>query len=150
LCDPYVVVVASGDVISYQTCDYNYTVTRTWSATDDCGNKVTAQQVIYVRDTIAPKFVSTPEPEITVECKKSPYVVPSLFATDNCDQKQFEVKPVVDRKNSDKCDETYNLYISWTAVDACGLSTSFKQVVHVQDTIAPHVGGCPILHQERV
>ena len=40
---------------------YNYTVRRTWTATDACGNSVEAVQLIVVRDTEAPQFVNFPD-----------------------------------------------------------------------------------------
>ncbi|MEM9920352.1 MAG: Ig-like domain-containing protein, partial [Bacteroidota bacterium] len=46
---------------------FNYTITRTWTATDICGNSSTGQQVITIRDTKAPEISSTAKDK-TVEC----------------------------------------------------------------------------------
>ncbi|MCK7590876.1 T9SS type A sorting domain-containing protein, partial [Subsaxibacter sp. CAU 1640] len=48
-------------------CEGSYTVTRTWTATDDCGNSSTASQVIEVEDNTAPVLVgSLPQGESNV------------------------------------------------------------------------------------
>ena len=46
--------------------DWNYTLERTFTATDDCGNSTTATQIIVVEDTTAPELW-TPA-DYTVEC----------------------------------------------------------------------------------
>lgn len=43
---------------------YSYKVTRTWTATDKCGNSTVHQQVLVVKDTIAPQFNLPPNREI--------------------------------------------------------------------------------------
>jgi len=58
-------------------------ITRTWTATDNCGNATTASQVITVGDDGAPTFVSTPA-DVTVECDNIPDAA-VLTANDNCD-----------------------------------------------------------------
>ena len=44
-----------------------YTILRTWTVIDDCGNAKTASQLITVEDNEAPVFTNTPE-DITIEC----------------------------------------------------------------------------------
>ncbi|MEZ4792364.1 MAG: hypothetical protein R2783_02475, partial [Gelidibacter sp.] len=43
-------------------CPGNYTVTRTWTATDECNNSSTATQVIEVEDHTDPVISELPEP----------------------------------------------------------------------------------------
>ena len=59
----------------------NYTVTRTFTATDDAGNFSTAVQVVTVEDTTAPEL--TIPADYTVECSDE-IVFDEASATDNC------------------------------------------------------------------
>ena len=47
-------------------CGSSYVMTRTWTATDDCGNASTATQTITIVDTTAP--VLTIPADYTAEC----------------------------------------------------------------------------------
>jgi hypothetical protein len=63
--------------------DNSFTITRTWRATETCGNTfVEDDQVITVQDTTAP--VLTVPADDTVECDAVP-AVGTPTATDNCD-----------------------------------------------------------------
>ena len=76
------ITITSTDAIAGNTC--NKTITRTWRATDPCGNFATGVQYIYVNDTQAPTIVSTGN--ITVACPANiPLANPNVIsATDNC------------------------------------------------------------------
>ena len=60
-CTPLDSIDISLDTISTRTVSgfgkYNFKVTRTWEALDDCGNTAIHTQIIIVRDTIVPLFV---------------------------------------------------------------------------------------------
>jgi len=49
------------------SCPDAYTLTRSWSTSDDCGNTASHTQVVTVQDTIAPS-IDTPAMDLTVEC----------------------------------------------------------------------------------
>ena len=75
LCGPTSVAVEVetilGDAIG------NYTLIRTFTATDDAGNSTSASQTITVQDTTPPEFISVPE-DAVVECSDDlPYSEPS-------------------------------------------------------------------------
>ncbi len=78
-------VVTYGDVDDLDDCDGTGTITRTWTATDGCGNDSTCVQTITVVDTTAP--VITCPADTTVECDEStaPANTGEATATDNCD-----------------------------------------------------------------
>ena len=63
---------------------YNYTITRTWRATDPTGNFTTCVQVITVQDVTAP--VITCPADITIDCEddSTPTGTGTATATDNC------------------------------------------------------------------
>ncbi|NHM05582.1 reprolysin family zinc metalloprotease, partial [Flavobacterium sp. TWA-26] len=66
------------------TCANSYTLTRTWTATDVCGNSVSDSQVITVQDTTAPTFDMVIPADVTAECNAIPTAA-VITASDNCD-----------------------------------------------------------------
>ena len=66
---------------SQATAAGNYTVVRTFTATDDAGNSTEAQQTIVVADTTAPEL-SIPS-DYTAECSDE-LVFDDASAIDNC------------------------------------------------------------------
>src|SRR4029079_18930254 len=66
------------------SCPSNYSVTRTWTATDACGNvSAPASQTINVQDITAPVIAPLPAPT-TIACPATP-VFALATATDACD-----------------------------------------------------------------
>lgn len=80
-CDPAAVVTYS-DVTAPGACPNASIITRTWTATDGCGNSTSATQVITVEDKTPPVLVGVPSDE-TVECDLIPEP-PMVTAIDNC------------------------------------------------------------------
>ena len=68
-------------------CTQEYTISRTWTATDDCGNSSQCIQSILVDDSTAP-VIACPS-NVTIECSADPLPgiggQASATATDNCD-----------------------------------------------------------------
>ncbi|WP_445738748.1 HYR-like domain-containing protein, partial [Mariniflexile sp.] len=132
-CDPSP-IIAFSDKRTDGDCPSTYTITRTWTATDSCGNVTTAYQIISTSDTTAPDFVETVLPQdITVECNAIPEAQ-TLTATDNCGTATVTVADV--RENG-KCPNNYIIYRTWTATDLCGLTRTYIQTITVQDTTPP-------------
>ena len=52
-------------------CVDSYTLTRVWTATDNCGNSSTQSQLVTVQDTQDPVLANVPA-NITVECDAVP------------------------------------------------------------------------------
>ncbi|MBY0486587.1 MAG: hypothetical protein K2P85_05280, partial [Flavobacteriaceae bacterium] len=59
------------DVTTNGQCSGSYSVTRTWTATDSCGNVSTASQTINVIDTTAPVIAALPATS-TISCPATP------------------------------------------------------------------------------
>jgi hypothetical protein len=94
-CDADVDIVFSETRIDGD-CPYNYTLSRTWTATDNCGNFDLQTQILTVQDTTAPQlacaFESVLDDEGTDEAgdEDQDEYVDGLFTirysgTDNCD-----------------------------------------------------------------
>jgi hypothetical protein len=135
-CDAPVVTYA--EVRTNGNCPSNYTLTRTWTATDACGNTSSKTQVITVQDTQAPVLSAAPV-NVTVECDAVP-VAATLTATDNCNTPVVTYAQVRTNGNSPS---NYTLTRTWTATDACGNASSKTQVITVQDTQAPVISAAP-------
>ncbi|MCG6190685.1 GLUG motif-containing protein, partial [Maribellus maritimus] len=56
------------EVYSDSLCDNSYTITRKWTATDNCGNKTSHTQVVTIQDTISPVFVESLPADTTQNC----------------------------------------------------------------------------------
>ncbi len=113
-------------------------ITRTWTATDDCGNQTSQSQVLTVVDTTAPVLIGVP-PDETVECDAVP--PPAVVtATDNCSDPTVEL---TEQTEPGACDGQRTITRTWTATDASGNQTSATQVITVIDTTDPALIGVP-------
>jgi hypothetical protein len=143
-CDavPAPATVTATDNCSEPTVDYTesmtegcpYTITRTWTATDVCGNETSASQTILVVDTTNPYLVNNPPVTYSIECGQEIPVNNPVFA-DNCDENldvDFEEEMV-----SGSCPGGY--IRTWTATDNCGNNISFQQIIFIHDTTDPSV-----------
>ena len=65
------------------SCPQTFTLLRTWTARDGCGNQSSRTQTLTVVDTTPPTLSAAP-PDATVSCDALPQA-PALTATDNCD-----------------------------------------------------------------
>ena len=137
-CDADPVVTYDGEVRIDGTCEDTYTLERTWTATDYCGNSASCTQTITVQDTTDPE-ITCPD-DVTVECDSVP-AVGTASATDNCD-----ADPAItydgEVRIDGPCDDTYTLERTWTATDNCGNTDTCTQTITVQDTTDPEIT-CP-------
>ncbi|WP_222614436.1 gliding motility-associated C-terminal domain-containing protein [Chitinophaga cymbidii] len=119
-------------------CANNYRLLRRWTATDECGNATTVIQVIDVRDTTKPQFVSAAPADTTVNCDAIP-AQPDIDATDNCSVTANIAVVAAERRENipDACVNNYRLIRTWTATDECNNTTVMTQVITVQDTTKP-------------
>jgi hypothetical protein len=128
-----------GTTSSAGNCAGNYTLTRTWDATDACGNhSATVSQTITVQDTHGPT-IGGQGSGTTIECTATPSFTPPT-ANDACGGATVHVLGTTTSAGS--CVGNYVLTRTWDATDACGNhSTTVSQVVTVQDTRGPSIGG---------
>ncbi|MEM1320597.1 MAG: PA14 domain-containing protein, partial [Bacteroidota bacterium] len=133
-------VTASSSCVANPTVTYNevingsgctYTITRTWSTTDNCGNTVSEDQTLTVEDTTPPSF--TAPADITVDCNNIPTAVDPTF-TDACSTAGISMG---ESTSGSGC--TYTITRTWTATDACGNASSDSQIITVNDTSDPYI-----------
>ncbi|MBK8614519.1 MAG: hypothetical protein IPN85_13790 [Flavobacteriales bacterium] len=110
-----------------------YTILRTWTATDGCGNTAFAQQIIEVEDTQAPVFeceaftTKAPCGEVPAaeECK----------VQDNCDD---DVTITYEETSTENLNGSVLHVRTWTATDDCGnTSTLVQQILEGCGKIEP-------------
>ena len=115
-------------------------LSRTWTASDDCGNVATCVQTIEVTDTTPPE-ITCGEVATTVECG-SPLEFGTPIVTDGCD-------PVVNLTFSDVsvaglCTQEYSMTRTWIATDDCSNTSSCSVMISIQDNTAPVIT-CPVV-----
>lgn len=124
---------ACSDVqLSYQetidALDCGSVISRTWVATDVCGNTISHTQRITVIDNTPPVFASVPG-QVTIGCGENYEFVPSV--TDACGT----VTVTFNDSPLEGCAGSFAR--TWTAMDACGNSSSIQTVVTRIDAVAP-------------
>ncbi|HEY9258094.1 hypothetical protein, partial [Chitinophaga sp.] len=127
-------------------CAGNYQETRTWTVTDDCGNKQTMQQIITVQDTIKPVFTVKPPADTTVSCDNIPAPAMDVQVTDNCSTIGNGLtvsRRITTERTPGDCAGNYRIIRTWIAKDACGNTTTITQVVTVKDTTRPVIMPAP-------
>ena len=119
-------------------CASNYTITRTFVATDACGNvSASLVQQIQVQDSTAPVFSEGQQSEYTYECgSEIPVIEPS--ASDNC-ASEISVTYSDSEAQGNSCSNLTTR--TWTATDECNNSSVFVQYINVVDTTAPVIAG---------
>ena len=119
-----------------ETCGETRIITRTWNATDECGNSSTCDQIITVVDTTPPSL--TVAEDLTLECDED-VPAPSYTASDVCGDVEVTVTPAF----QEGCGSTYVMIRTYTATDECGNSTVDTQTITVVDTTDPELVGVP-------
>ncbi|MBC8096123.1 MAG: HYR domain-containing protein [Akkermansiaceae bacterium] len=107
-----------------------YSVTRTWEAADDCGNKSQCSQTVIISDTTPPVIVCAQNK--IVECGQ-PWSFNPPTATDACGTATVSIFSTT--TNAALCG--YSVTRTWEAVDACGNKSVCSQTVTVSDTTPP-------------
>ncbi|MCE2790420.1 MAG: gliding motility-associated C-terminal domain-containing protein [Saprospiraceae bacterium] len=113
----------------------NYSIERSWTATDACGNTARHRQKITVKDTLPPVFTGLED--VTVSCPVFNQNPDSLFVkpTDICSI--IASLTQIDTTLSNGC--TSIIQRSYTAADVCGNSASFVQKIFIAQDASPTI-----------
>ena len=144
ICSP--VTITESDV-STQNADplnaghYNYTITRTWRATDVSGNFTESVQVITVQDVTAPTISDVADVTINCEDDITSSANGTATGSDICSPVTI-TESDVSTQNADPLNAghyNYTITRTWRATDVSGNFTESVQVITVQDVTAPVV-----------
>ncbi|MBL0337507.1 MAG: immunoglobulin domain-containing protein [Chitinophagaceae bacterium] len=122
----------------------SFSVTRTWTVTDACGNiGTTTQTITFTRDTQAP--VITVTPSTPVGCNPTAAAITAAFGTasvtDNCSTGLTATFTDAPEAGSG-C--SFSVTRTWTVTDACGnVGTSSQTITFTRDTQAPVITVTP-------
>jgi hypothetical protein len=135
------VTIVMSSANSDEDCAHSYVITRTWVATDLCGNANSVEQQVVVVDDQAPILSGVPD-DITTECEMPED--PTVTITDECDQSVTVGDPkVVQVEVTDTAEVQFIVTKTWTAIDSCDNSVSKSQVITIKDTFDPEIQDVP-------
>jgi len=134
------ITVSPTEVMTTSGCANNFTIVRTWTFEDMCGNVSSISQTITVNDDTAPAVPIAPS-DVTVQCGADIPAATNLTATDNCDG-LIRVSPAEEIVPGD-CPNSFVLVRTWTFADICGNTSSVSQTISVEDMTAPVLVGIP-------
>ncbi len=138
-CDSNVTVnfTESSSQTSNGSCtDYTYTILRTWTATDQCGNTVEMSQVINVEDLVEPDFDVPADTVVACGTNTDTIALGNISnISDNCDS--GPTIAFTETINPGACPQEQTIVRTWTLTDACGNSRTRQQTITVIDTVPP-------------
>src|SRR5204862_7815611 len=115
------------------SCPANFSVTRTWTATDDCGNTATCSRSIQVRDIIPPS-ITCPTVISPVACGITPSFG-AATATDACDPSVAIT--FSDATTPGNCPANFSVTRTWTATVGSATTTTGSRTMQVKVIIHP-------------
>ncbi|MCP4120126.1 MAG: T9SS type B sorting domain-containing protein, partial [Bacteroidetes bacterium] len=127
-CDLDVEIVISEEILEGE-CAGNYSLVKTWTATDDCGNSTSVSQTITFEDFTAPEILNVPTDVSVLTIDQVP-IAPTLTVTDNCD---VNIELTFDESLEEK-DCGAIITRIWMATDNCGNATTEIQHILVEGT----------------
>lgn len=129
--------IAIADTDEAGLCPSTRILTRTYTATDDCGNSSAFVQTIRLIDETAPTFVNFPADQ-TINCDET--ILEELpDVIDNCD-----TNPMVNITNDTLAGTCLNEILvirTFTVSDFCGNSNTGVQLIRFVDNVAPIIRG---------
>jgi hypothetical protein len=149
-CTSGATVVFVGETSVAGICPVFKILTRTWRATDACGNTATATQVITVTDTHAPQFLVLPKNQI-VECAPDNAADFQAFIgvfggafVEDCATITYTTEDSPFQSNYFDCGNTFHKNIRFIATDECG-NSSFRDASFTVVDQTPPVFSTPPL-----
>jgi hypothetical protein len=124
-CDSNVSIIYV-DNIKPGSCPQNYTILRTWTATDESGNSSSTIQNITVQDITPPVMQGIPS-NVTVDCNAIPDP-PYVTAVDNC-----SASPLIQYTTLINTVENCrgSIVRVWATIDECGNASTAQQTITV-------------------
>jgi len=107
--------------INYSDVTENCVITRTWTATDDCSNSSSGEQIITLVDISAPLIVAPANVTVACDTSTDPSITGTATATDD-DDPDLTIE-YIDIQVNDVITRT------WTATDDCGNEASADQII---------------------
>ena len=133
-CEGEVAVVELAAQITEGDCPSNYSVLRTFVATDGCGNDTTALQTVEVRDLVPPTF--TLPDDVFLDCGE-PENYPDIAVADNCTPTSDLPLDIANFLVDSECEGSRVLQRHAQATDACGNMGQAFHLVTITDTTPP-------------
>jgi hypothetical protein len=129
-------VVATVTNVAAPRCPRIFSVTRTWRATDTCGNAAFCNQTVTVVDTEPPQMMCGQDKQ--VQCGSN-WTFDLPTAVDKCDLTNvlIEVVATVTNVAIPRCPLIFSVTRTWRATDTCGNASFCNQTVSVVDTLPP-------------
>ena len=123
-------------------CQGTYTITRTWSLVDNCGNAAATQtQIITVRDNTVPTFTRPADITLYKDANCNVNSSPSGAAgdvTNEHDNCSTGLNATYSDAVVNNCQGTYTITRTWSLVDNCGNAAATQtQTITVRDNTAP-------------
>jgi hypothetical protein len=145
-CDTDVVITHDYTNTNLDICNGGGTTTVTWTATDACGNATTVSRTITILEDNTAPVITLPAEPLVLTCEdisetSDPTAIildwlAEAFATDVCDTDP-ELTYDLDLTTLDVC-EGGTITVTWTAVDACGnTSTASSTITTIPDDEEP-------------
>ncbi|MEM8906475.1 MAG: hypothetical protein AAGD05_01410, partial [Bacteroidota bacterium] len=123
-------VVGFVDVETPGSCPQEKIITRTWRATDNCGNTAECTQVITVEDNTGP-VPPTITTILNVQCANQIPDPVALTAIDDCSG--AIVANPVDAISPGACPTRFTLLRTWNFTDECNNTTPLTQTINILD-----------------
>ena len=131
--DSDVVVEIAGEFIVSGNCEHDYTIFRSWTATDCSGYTSTHYQVVTVVDTVPPLLFLPNDMSISCDLVDGADFG-TASGTDDCGEVSISVEESI---VTGSCDGSYEIHRTFVAEDPCLNITTGVQIVTVYDDQAP-------------